>query len=128
MTKLYKTCLLAGLLLMPALVYANDPGILTFMAKPEANGSMSYSLSFKILLAMSAVTLLPALLMTLTSFTRIIIVLAILRQAIGMPNIPTNQICFSWCFRSILGLALGRSRIAATKPILSGRYRISHEK
>ena len=92
MTKLLKTCLLSLCLLLPVMVYANDPGIVAFMSKPEANGVTSYSLSLKIFLVMTVITLLPALLMTLTSFTRIFIVLAILRQAIGMPNIPTNQI------------------------------------
>lgn len=81
-----------GLFLLPALGHAANPGILAFSASPGENGTTDYNLSLKILAAMTALTLLPALLMTLTSFTRVIIVLAILRQAIGMPNIPTNQI------------------------------------
>jgi flagellar biosynthetic protein FliP len=47
---------------------------------------------------MTLLTVLPALLITTTAFTRIIIVLAILRQAVGIPNVPTNQI--------LIGLAL----------------------
>ncbi len=45
-----------------------------------------------------AAIVLPALLMTMSAFTRIIIVLAIARQAIGIPNIPSNQI--------VIGLSL----------------------
>lgn len=82
------------LLLLPCISMAatNDNNILALTAHPEADGSTSYSLSLKILFAMTVLSILPALLMTLTSFTRILIVLAIVRQAIGMPNIPTNQI------------------------------------
>ena len=73
-------------------VLAANQGILAFTSIPSTDGSIEYSLSIKILAAMTVLTLLPALLMTITSFTRVIIVLAVLRQAIGMPNIPTNQI------------------------------------
>lgn len=72
---------------------ANDGGTFTALtALPNNDGSTTYNLSFKILLGMAALTFLPALLMAATSFTRVIIVLSILRQAIGIPNIPTNQI------------------------------------
>jgi flagellar biosynthesis protein FliP len=52
----------------------------------------------QILFLLTALSLLPAILIMLTSFTRIVIVLTILRQAIGTPQIPQNQI--------IIGLAL----------------------
>jgi flagellar biosynthetic protein FliP len=58
----------------------------------QAAGTVSYSLSIKIIAAMALLTVLPALLVTMSAFTRIIIVLAILRQAIGIPNVPSNQI------------------------------------
>lgn len=57
-----------------------------------------YSVTLQILLLMTALTLLPAMLMMMTSFTRIIIVFAILRQALGLQQTPSNQI--------LLGLAL----------------------
>lgn len=89
----YKLQIVFFLLLLPSLgVAAGDNNILALTARPELDGSTSYSLSLKILFLMTVLSVLPALLMTLTSFTRIIIVLAIVRQAIGMPNIPTNQI------------------------------------
>ena len=55
-------------------------------------GVTNYSISIKILAAMTMLTVMPALLITTTAFTRIIIVMAILRQAIGIPNVPSNQI------------------------------------
>jgi len=78
-----------------AMAQASIPLITT---QPTANGGSDYSLSLQILLLMSLLTLLPAALITMTSFTRILIVLAILRQALGTTTTPSNQI--------ILGLAL----------------------
>lgn len=63
-----------------------------------AGGEQTYTLSLQILALMTALTLLPALLLAMTAFTRIIIVLAVLRQALGMPQTPPNQV--------LLGLAL----------------------
>ena len=67
-------------------------------SNPAANGGTEYSMSIQILLLMTILTLLPAALITMTSFTRILIVLAILRQAMGTAQTPSNQI--------IIGLSL----------------------
>ena len=48
----------------------------------ELNGETTYSLSLQILLLMTALTVLPSLVLGMTAFTRIIIVLSILRQAL----------------------------------------------
>lgn len=64
----------------------------------DANGGSSYSLSVQVLLLMTALTVLPALILAMTSFTRIIIVLSILRQALGTAQTPPNQV--------LLGIAL----------------------
>jgi len=75
-----------------------DPGLTALSVTTAANGEQTYSLSIQILLVMTLLTLLPAGLMMMTSFTRIIIVLAILRQALGTQQTPTNQ--------TLVGLAL----------------------
>jgi flagellar biosynthetic protein FliP len=62
------------------------------------DGSADYSVTIQILVLMTALTLLPAILMMMTSFTRIIITFAILRQALGLQQTPSNQI--------LLGMAL----------------------
>lgn len=72
---------------MPSMAMASE----TLLTIKDANNN-SYSLSLQILAVMTALTLLPALLLGMTSFTRIIIVLGILRQAIGMQQTPNNQI------------------------------------
>ena len=67
--------------LLPALTVTNAPG-----------GGQNYSLTIQLLALMTAITLLPAALLMMTAFTRIVIVLAILRQAIGVGQAPPNQV------------------------------------
>jgi flagellar biosynthesis protein FliP len=61
-------------------------------------GGEPLSLSLQLLLVMGLLTILPALVLMMTSFTRIIVVLAILRQALGLQQSPPNQV--------LIGLAL----------------------
>lgn len=65
---------------------------------PGSGGAQTYSVNLQILIFMTLLSVLPGLLMAMTAFTRIIIVLSILRQAIGMAQTPTNQI--------LIGIAL----------------------
>jgi flagellar biosynthetic protein FliP len=58
----------------------------------NADQSQTWSISLQVLLFMTVLSVLPALLMTMTSFTRIVIVLAILRQGIGTQQTPSNSI------------------------------------
>ncbi len=75
-----------------------DAGLPALTVTPGSNGGETYTLSIQILALMTVLTLLPAALMMMTSFTRIIIVLAILRQALGTAQTPTTQ--------TLIGLAL----------------------
>jgi flagellar biosynthetic protein FliP len=61
-------------------------------------GSQTYTLSIQTLLTLTALTFLPAALLMMTSFTRIIIVLSLLRHALGTQTSPPNQV--------LLGLSL----------------------
>jgi len=65
---------------------------------PGAGGSTTWSLSIQTLLTLTAFTFIPAALLMMTSFTRIIIVLSLLRHALGTQTSPPNQV--------LLGLAL----------------------
>lgn len=67
-------------------------GLPAVSASPDGNGGQSYTLSIQILLLMTVLTVLPALVLAMTSFTRIIIVLSILRQALGTAQTPPNQV------------------------------------
>ena len=74
------------------------PAMPAVLVESSADGGQSYSLTLQALALMTVLTLLPAFLLMMTSFTRIVIVLAILRQAIGTVQTPSNQI--------VIGLAL----------------------
>jgi len=58
----------------------------------NSDGSQEYSVSLQILAMMTALSFIPAALIMMTSFTRIIIVLSILRQALGLQQSPSNQV------------------------------------
>lgn len=68
------------------------PGVPAVQLKTNADGSQDYSVTLQILAIMTALTLLPSFLLMMTAFTRITIVLAILRQAIGLQSTPSNQV------------------------------------
>ena len=58
----------------------------------NGENEQTYSLSLQILALMTGLTLLPSIVLGATSFTRIIIVLSILRQAMGTQQTPPNQV------------------------------------
>lgn len=86
------------LMLLPATSVLAAPGLTAFTVTPAANGGETYTVTIQILALMTVLSLLPAGLIMATSFTRIIIVLSILRQALGTAQTPSNQI--------LLGLSL----------------------
>jgi flagellar biosynthetic protein FliP len=79
-----------------ALAQSSDFPLLT--SAPAAGGGQSYSLPVQTLLLITALTFLPAVLLMMTSFTRIVIVLSLLRHALGTQASPPNQV--------VIGLAL----------------------
>ncbi len=80
------------LVLVPSLDAVAAPMLPALVVTPGDGGQQTYSISIQVLLLMTALTLLPAAVLMMTSFTRIIIVLAILRQAMGTMQSPSNQI------------------------------------
>jgi flagellar biosynthetic protein FliP len=96
-TLLVCAALLPTAALFPAAALA-EPGLPALTVQTAAGGGQTYSLTIQVLLLMTAVTMLPAILLMMTAFTRIVIVLGILRQAIGAGNTPPNQV--------LIGLAL----------------------
>jgi len=95
-TVIFLLLLLLGFASVGAEAANND---LTLVTSAENElGGQSYSLNLQVLLAMTALSVIPALLISITSFTRIVVVMAILRQALGLMQTPSNQ--------TILGLAL----------------------
>lgn len=103
--------LCAPFLATPVFAAANDLTLVT--REMDESGVASYSVSLQILFAMTMLSMLPAILMSITSFTRIVVVLAILRQALGLMQTPSNQV--------ILGLALFTS-LFIMAPVFESSY------
>ena len=77
---------------------AHAAGIGALDMRPDGHGGQNYTVPVQLLLLMAGLVFLPAALLTMTSFTRIIIVLSLLRQALGLTQTPPNQV--------LIGLAL----------------------
>ena len=94
-----KLPLLLALLLPAGLALAQGTsGIAAVTSSPGPGGSTTYSLSLQTFLTLTAITFVPAAVLMMTAFTRIVVVLSLMRQALGTPTTPSNQI--------IIGLAL----------------------
>jgi len=94
-------------------IVVGAPGIDALTMTPGAGGEQTYTLSIQVLLLMTALSMLPAALILMTSFTRIVIVLSILRQALGTAQTPSNQV--------LIGLALFLT-LFIMGPVLSEVY------
>jgi flagellar biosynthetic protein FliP len=114
--------MLLALAAMP--VFAQQQGGLpavTVTNLPE--GGQQWSVSLQVLLLMSALTFLPAALLAMTAFTRIVIVMALLRQALGTGATPSNQILVGlslFLTAFVMGPVLDASWAQGISPYLDG--------
>ena len=92
-----RTLFLLLLLALTPLAHAQSEAQALTIVGTAVQGE-SYSLSIQILVMMTLLTILPAAILSTTAFVRIIIVLSILRQALGTAQTPPNQV--------LLGIAL----------------------
>jgi len=109
-------------LLFPLLSFA-APGLDAVTVTTNPGGGQTYSLTLQILILMTAATMLPAIVLMMTSFTRIVIVLGILRQAIGAGQSPPNQVIVGLSlFLSlfIMGPVIDRINTDAVQPYMAG--------
>lgn len=118
MVRSASTVLFTILLWLVADVVAAEPTLPALVIEDNAAGGKQYSLSLQVLMFMTVLSLLPALLLTMTSFTRIIIVLSILRQALGTAQTPSNQI--------LIGLSLFLS-LFIMAPVFSQAYENAYQ-
>jgi len=127
----------------PASAQATPPALGTGPVAPaaaEASGALTkaldevsgegrpLSLSLQILVLMSLLTVLPSLVLMMTSFTRIIIVLSLLRQALGLAQTPPNQVLVGLAlFLSMFVMRPAIDQITATAYTPYGQGQISIE-
>ncbi|HWV08132.1 MAG TPA: flagellar type III secretion system pore protein FliP [Pseudomonas sp.] len=91
MQRLFAWGLLLGGLASPMLAQAAG-GEISLLSLNDTENGQELSVKLQILLIMTLLGFLPAMLMMMTCFTRFIIVLAILRQAIGLQQSPPNPV------------------------------------
>ena len=108
-----------GLLLMwlPQLAWSANGDISLFSLDDSETGQV-LSIKLQILIMMTLLGFLPAMLMMMTSFTRFIIVLAILRQAMGLQQSPPNQV--------LIGIALCLTMLVM-RPVWQEIYHDAYE-
>jgi len=104
--------LLISLWLLPISAWAEN-SLPLINTTPSATGGQDYSLSLQTLILLTSLTFLPAALLMMTGFTRIIIVLSLLRQALGTQSAPPNQV--------MIGLALFLTMFVMT-PVIDKIY------
>jgi flagellar biosynthetic protein FliP len=92
------TGLVLFLCMMPLALAQDAASIEVLRTAPVAGGGQAYSLTLQALGLVTLLTLLPAIVLSMTAFTRVVIVLGLLRQAMGTASTPPNQV--------IVGLAL----------------------
>jgi len=113
MMKTLRFVLLLGLLLLPLHGLADPVAGIPVLTVQNAGGAQNWTLSLQVLALLTVLTALPAILLMMTSFTRIVIVLGFLRQALGTQSTPPNQV--------ILGLSLFLTFFVMS-PVLNQAY------
>ena len=117
-----RMAMLTALLMLPCASAFAEPGFLTFTMKPDGAGGQSWSLSLQVLIFMTVLSMLPAALIMMTSFTRIIIVMSILRQAMGTATTPSNQVLIGlslFLTFFIMTPVIDKVNVEAVQPYLS---------
>jgi flagellar biosynthetic protein FliP len=112
--------LLALIMLLPFV--ADAAGIPAVTVSTAPGGGQQYSLTLQILILMTAVTLLPGIVLMMTAFTRIVIVLAILRQALGAGQAPPNQVLIGlslFLTLFVMGPVVDKINVEAVQPYMN---------
>ncbi|WP_169337393.1 flagellar type III secretion system pore protein FliP [Providencia sneebia] len=107
--------MISSLIMLPLQASASLPPLIS---KVLPNGEQSWSLPVQTLLFLTLLGFIPAILLMMTSFTRIIIVLGLLRNALGTPSSPPNQV--------LLGLALFLTFFVMS-PIIDRAYQEAYQ-
>ncbi|MDO9007918.1 MAG: flagellar type III secretion system pore protein FliP [Thiobacillus sp.] len=121
------TSLIAFTLALPTLAFAQSAGLPAFTSTPGAGGGQTYTLSLQTLLLLTSLSFLPAALLMMTSFTRIIIVLSLLRQAMGTQSSPPNQVLIGlslFLTLFVMGPTFDKIYVEAYQPLSENRIQM----
>jgi len=125
MNKRWRTLVLLGLMALFAAgcTTSGSSNISVQVGDGQASsGNGQFAVSLELLVALTVLSLVPAILMLATSFTRIVVVLSLLRSAVGIPNLPPNQVLLGLSlFLTIFVMAptFEKANTAALQPYLS---------
>ncbi|MDP1925659.1 MAG: flagellar type III secretion system pore protein FliP [Thiobacillus sp.] len=118
---------MAFTLALPTLAFAQSAGLPAFTSTPGAGGGQTYTLSLQTLLLLTSLSFLPAALLMMTSFTRIIIVLSLLRQAMGTQSSPPNQVLIGlslFLTLFVMGPTFDKIYVEAYQPLSENRIQM----
>jgi flagellar biosynthetic protein FliP len=121
--QLAKWLVAGAALFAPLAAFAAETGIPAVTVTTGAGGAQTYSLTLQVLILMTVLTLLPAILLMMTAFTRIIIVLSILRQALGAGQTPPNQVLVGLALfltLFVMGPVITKINTEAAQPYMAG--------
>lgn len=113
---------------MPSIACAAEPKGLELVNAALKNGSTTYSLNVQSLLVITALAFLPGIILLMTSFTRIIVVLSIMRQAMGLQTTPPNMVLAALALALSIFVMRGviqQEQQQALNPYLSGQITFS---
>ena len=102
-------------------------GIPVLTVRNAPDGTKNWTLSLQMLALLTALTMLPAIFLMMTSFTRIIIVLGFLRQALGTQSTPPNQVLLGLALfltLFVMSPVLNRSYADGVKPYMDGQMSV----
>jgi flagellar biosynthetic protein FliP len=91
MNKIVPLVALILLFISPQL-FAQSGALSAVTVTTNSGGDQEYSVTLQVLAFMTALSFLPAMLILMTSFTRVVVVMSILRQAMGLQQTPSNQV------------------------------------
>ena len=89
--KFLSQLMLLAAVFLPVVAWA-EPGVPAFTVTTDGQGNQDYTLTMQILMLMTGLTLLPSALIAMTAFLRIIVVLALLRLALGTQQTPSSKV------------------------------------
>lgn len=116
--------ILFGLVLVCLSSFAIGADDLTLLTAKTSGSTTQYSTNLQVIVLMTVLTLLPSILLMMTSFVRILIVLSILRQAIGLGQTPPNMVLVGMSLFLtffIMSPVLDETYVKGVKPFLDAK-------